>query len=153
MNNSRTLAVMIIATVFSAPGAIAQLPNPEISDSGSGLVLSLSADGNCWDDCWVQSIPLGQGTTIAIMKGAQVLDQGFVAAPLDVSSDAPTPPPGGTGSVSVSFHAPGVNDAGETGIYVTTIVYTYSNFIIRDADSDTRFVKDLDPLPGEGEDG
>lgn len=152
MDTIKTNAVAVLVTLLVASGSVAQLPNPEISDSGSGLVLSLSADGNCWNDCWVQSMPLGQGTTIAIMKGALVVDQGFVDAPLNVTGDAPMPPPDGNGTVSVSFTAPGEKD-GKPGLFITTINYMYSGYVIRDVQSRTDFFEDSDPPPDEGNDG
>ena len=148
---------MMVATILTfsicASSAMAQLSNPEISGAGSGSMLLLSADGSCWDDCWVQTIPLGQGTAVAIMKGDQVVDQGFVETSLNVASDDPGPPADGFGTVSVSFAAQGQNGAGEPGWYFTTITYTYSNYILRDVKSETEFVKDSDPPAGEGEDG
>lgn len=155
MKNRKIIAAMALIFSICASNALAQLSNPEISDSGSGPVLLLSANGSCWDDCWVQTMPLGQGTSVAIMKGGQVVDQGFVETPLHVSSDDPGPPADGFGTVSVSFAAQGQNQngAGESGWYFTTITYTYSNYILRDVKSETDFVKDSDPPSGEGEDG
>ena len=134
--------------------ALAQQSGAGFGDTGGGggALLELSANGTCWDDCWVESTPLHGGTVIAVMKNGQVVDQGYVDAPLDVEGDAPAPPPGGSGSKSDSWESHGWNSAGEPGRWVTTVTYTYSDNRLRNVQSRTEWVPDMD-LPADEEDG
>jgi len=118
---------------------------------GGGTLLQLSANGTCWDDCWVQSSPLGEGTVIAVMKSGQVVDQGYVDAPLNVQSDAPAPPPSGTGSKSDSSSSTGWNSAGQPGAWVTTTTYTFSDHKLRNVESKTEWIPEMDPPADDGE--
>lgn len=146
------ISSIIFVVLVLAGTSYSNAQNIEITPD-SGLALSISANGTCWNDCWVATTPIGDGTIVAILKGGSVVDQGFLEVPLEVSNDdAPPPPSDGTGSRSRSFDAFGRNNKGQWGTFVTTITYTYVDFVLRDQKAETTFTP-LDPPPGDGEGG
>lgn len=151
MKNVISIAAIVVAAASSI--AAAQRGNPEISDPDSEAVLVLSAKTNCRDDCWLRSTSLGHGTAIAIMKGDEVLDQGFMPVPLSIPANAHNPPEGGMGSASVSSETSGVNDAGESGIYVATLVFTYVRSVMRNVRFRIDFLNDFGAPKDEGQNG
>jgi len=132
---------------------IANAQNLELEDESSGgATLSLSANGTCWNDCWVDVSPQANGTLLAIMKDDSVADLGFVSYPMNElpDGDAPNPPSDGFGSVSQNFNGFGVNGNGQTGMWSVTITWTFVDFQLRDVRTETTFTP-IDPPPDDGE--